>query len=151
MVDEPAPLRFSTAELAPDAPGTDTPTWRTGTPPQPGFTHEGYVVDMRPDERDRVAVAFVNRRLRPELGGLGVYLRYTHETLPTYIAWRMMREGLYAMGMEPATNPFGNPTELSRQGFDLQLEPGERRRYELEFGILAGSAAIDAFSAGLPR
>ena len=24
----------------------------------------------------------------------------------------MMREGLYALGLEPATNPFGNPTDL---------------------------------------
>ena len=95
-------------------------------------------------------VAFVNRRLRPEIGGLGVYLRYDSTTLPTYIAWRMMREGLYALGMEPATNPFGNPRDLVEQGYPLILEPGSERRYELEFGILVGASAIDEFEFSLP-
>jgi hypothetical protein len=30
------------------------------------------------------------------------------------------------------------------------LEPGEERVYELEFGVLPGGAAIDAFAAALP-
>ena len=98
----------------------------------------------------KVSVAIVNRRLRPELGGLGVFLRYDHQQLPDYIAWRMMREGLYAMGMEPATNPFGNPTELIGRGYPIMLEPGETRIYELEFGVLIGKSAIDAFAASRP-
>ena len=30
------------------------------------------------------------------------------------------------------------------------LEPGEERVYEVEFGVLAGGEAIDAFAASLP-
>jgi len=30
------------------------------------------------------------------------------------------------------------------------LEPGEERVYTLEFGVLAGGSAIDAFAASLP-
>jgi len=62
----------------------------------------------------------------------------------------MMREGLYAIGMEPSTNPFGELDELLAQGYALMLEPGESRTYETEFGILDGADAIDAFAAALP-
>jgi hypothetical protein len=105
---------------------------------------------MRPDADGRVAVAVVNRSLRPELGGLGVYLRYDQRQLPVYVAWRMMREGLYAIGLEPATTPFGSTSELIEQGYPVLLEPEEQRTYELEFGILAGGEEIDAFERALP-
>ena len=68
-----------------------------------------------------------------------------------YIAWRMMREGLYALGMEPSTNPFGNPKDLVEQGFPLVMQPGDERRYELEYGILVGRDAIDQFESALPN
>ena len=80
--------------------------WRSITAPQPGFTFGGYVLSLKAGADGSVAVALVNPRLR---GGIGVYLRYDARALPAYLAWRMMREGLYAIGLEPATNPFGNP------------------------------------------
>jgi hypothetical protein len=59
----------------------------------------------------------------------------------------MMREGLYAIGLEPSTTPFGTTEELLAKGHGVLLAPGERREYDLEFGILAGSAEIDAFTS----
>jgi Domain of unknown function (DUF4432) len=150
LTEEPAPMHFSTGEPSATEP-SGPPAWRVVTAPQPGFTHEGYVVGMEPDEGGFVNVGIVNRKLRPELGGLGVYLRYDASTLPVYIAWRMMREGLYALGMEPATNPFGHPKDLAEQGFPVVIEPGEQRRYELEYGILAGGDAIERFEATLAK
>jgi hypothetical protein len=145
VTEEPASMEYSTTGT------TRSPGWRVGTAPQVGFTFEGYNVAMRPGPDGTVAVAIVNRRLRSELGGLGVFLSYNQQQLPDYIAWRMMREGLYAMGMEPATNPFGSVPELIGRGYRIMLEPGESRTYELEFGILIGKSAIDAFAASLPR
>jgi hypothetical protein len=144
---DPDDLSFSTAE---DGGGDAARRWRTVTDPVEGFTHEGYIVPMRAAADGRVAVALVNRALRPELGGLGAYLRYDASTLPVYVAWRMMREGLYAIGFEPSTTPFGATADLIEQGYPLLLQPGEHRSYRLEFGILAGGAAIDAFAASLP-
>ena len=144
VTDEPEDLSFSTA-----GDGRSTTRWRTVTDPEPGFTHEGYIVPMRADELGKVAVAVVNRRLRPELGGLGVYLRYDATQLPVYVAWRMMRQGLYAVGLEPATTPFGTTEQLIEQGYPVMMAPGERRSYELEFGILVGGDAIDTFAASL--
>lgn len=150
VTGEPVPMHFSTGEQAAGE-HDERPAWRTATAPQPGFTHEGFVMDLQPDEAGFVNVAIVNRSLRPDIGGLGAYVRYDATTLPVYIAWRMMREGLYALGMEPATNPFGNAKDLAAQGFPVVMAPGEQRRYELEYGILAGGAAIDEFLANLPK
>jgi hypothetical protein len=144
---EPADMSFTTR-----GDGGSSSRWRTATDPEAGFTHEGYVVSMRPDSDGKVAVAVVNRRLRPDVGGggVGVYLRYDQRQFPVYIAWRMMREGLYAVGLEPSTNPFGDLDELRAQGHRVSLEPGEQRTYETEFGILLGADEIDAFTDALP-
>ncbi len=138
VLEEPQSLGYSVGGDPEDRGG-----WRTATSPQPGFTFEGYVLSLKPGADGKVAVALVNRQLR---GGLGVYLRYDARQLPAYLAWRMMREGLYAIGLEPATNPFGNPGELIERGFPIMLAPGEKRTYELEFGILAGLDEIEAFA-----
>jgi len=138
---EPQPLGYATGDHGEDE------DWRSVTAPQRGFTFGGYVVALKRDGDGRSAVALVNRGLR---GGLGFYLRYDARALPAYLAWRMMREGLYAVGLEPATNPFGNPAELIEQGYPLMLAPGASRTYELEFGILAGVDEIDAFAESLP-
>jgi len=140
-VEEPETLGYATAG------GREPEDWRTVTAPQPGFTFGGYVVSLKRDTAGRSAVALVNRRLRD---GIGFYVRWDAAALPAYLAWRMMREGLYAIGIEPATNPFGNPAELVEQGYPVMLAPGESRRYELEFGILDGGEAIDAFVGSLP-
>jgi Domain of unknown function (DUF4432) len=139
--EEPEALGYSVGDH-----GGDRGGWRTVTAPQPGFTFEGYVVSLKSGPEGKVGVALVNRRLRD---GLGVYLRYDRRQLPAYLAWRMMREGLYAIGLEPATNPFGNPKELIEQGYPIMLAPGETRTYELEFGLLVGAEEIDAFAASV--
>ena len=125
--------------------------FRTYVEPQEQFGLEAFAVRMAPDASGRVGVALVNRALAPERGGVGVYLRYTASQLPHYIAWRQMAEGLYAVGIEPATNPFSTPAELAEQGYPVTLQPGEERRYDLEFGVLDGADAIAAFEATLPR
>ena len=139
--EEPRSLGYAVGENA-----GDSGRWRTVSAPEPGFTFEGYAVSLKCGPEGKVSLALVNRRLR---GGLGVYLRYDPRQLPAYLAWRMMREGLYAIGLEPATNPFGNPRDLIEQGYPIMLAPGEKRMYELEFGVLVGSEQIDAFAASV--
>jgi hypothetical protein len=124
--------------------------FRNYVEPQPKFGVEAYGVRMAADSDGMVGVALVNRAVRPERGGVGVYLRYREKELPHYIAWRQMAEGLYAVGLEPATNPFSTPAALLEKGYPVMLEPGEERSYKLEFGVLDGGDAIDAFKKTLP-
>jgi hypothetical protein len=98
---------------------------------------------MLADADGNVRVAIVNPHVR---GGLGVYVVYRREQLPRYIEWRMMGEGQYVVGIEPCTNLFGR--EAVRQAGELiVLQPGEKREYDLEIGVLAGAEEIARYRA----
>lgn len=60
--------------------------------------------------------------------------------------WRQMGEGTYSLALEPGTNRAVARDELRRSGELLFLEPGQGRSYDLELGVLAGAAEIDAFA-----
>jgi hypothetical protein len=154
VVDDGAQLLASAAGPVPGSFFEDdegpTDRYRRFSGPQNEFLAEGYEVPMLPGEDGRVSVAVVNRAFAGIDGGLGVYLRYDPSTLPVFLEWRMMGEGLYAVGMEPATDAFKTIPQLLEEGAPIMLEPGEERVYDLEFGVLAGGDAIDAFERSLP-
>ena len=56
----------------------------------------------------------------------------------------MMGEGQYAVGIEPCTSGFGR-AQVEAAGEMIWLEPGDRREYDLEVGILDGAPAIQEF------
>ncbi len=132
-----------------EAPSDFAKTYRTCVTPQVRWSHQaGYILN-RPDENGIGRVALVNRRSDIAPGGVGVFMAYDARALPSYTPNRMMAEGIYTIGMEPATNPTGSVPELLEKGYPVMLEPGESREYNLEFGLLAGQAEIDAFEARL--
>jgi Domain of unknown function (DUF4432) len=83
-------------------------------------------------------------------GGQGLYVRYGHRVMPRYIEWRMMGEGQYAVGTEPCTNTFGRE-EVRRLGEQIMLQPGDKRIYETEVGILDGAEQIAQFRGEIQR
>jgi hypothetical protein len=85
-----------------------------------------------------VPVAIVNKN------GFGVYVVYNQRQMPQYLEWRMMGEGQYAVGIEPCTNTFGRDIARER-GQLITLQPGDKRVYDLEVGVLDSVAAIQAF------
>lgn len=150
LAQDPDDLAASLSNFDKAGAAPQTEKFRDYVDPQPNFGVEGYGLRMQPGADGDVRVALVNRSVRAEQGGVGVFLRYRHEQLPYYLAWRQMAEGLYAVGLEPATNPFGTPPDLIADGYPIMMEPGEERRYELAFGILDGKGEIDAFAEALP-
>jgi hypothetical protein len=154
VVDDGAELLVSPSGEVPgsmfeDAEGTSE-RYRFFSGPEKEFFAEGYEIPIAPDKDGWCSAAVVNRGFAGLDGGLGVYLRYDPTTLPVYIEWRMMGESLYAVGMEPSTNAFKPIPELIEAGYPIMMEPGEERTYQLEFGVLPGGRAIDAFAASLP-
>jgi hypothetical protein len=135
--------------IARTASGSDEP-YRVCSEPQKDWGHEAFNLTMRPDETGFASAALVNRAFRGWTGPVGVYLRYDHRMLPAWIHNQMLAEGLYSIGMEPATNWFRPVPELLEMGYPVMLEPGEERVYVVEFGVLVGADAIDAFDAALP-
>lgn len=112
--------------------------------PTPGFRERVYYLDMAEDSAGFVNAALVNRGLH-DGRGFGVYVRYLKNQLPKFSEWKMMGEGTYVLGMEPA-NCWVEGRAKERERGTLQfLQPGETREYELEIGVLSGPLEIEAF------
>jgi hypothetical protein len=109
--------------------------------PAPMFIEQVFEHENAAEPDGRVPVAVVNRRL-----ALGVYEVYRQDQLPFHFMWRMLGEGTYVVGIEPCTNRTGGRLDARSRGELIELDPGEKRVYELELGALDGEAAIDGFA-----
>jgi hypothetical protein len=108
--------------------------------PQRGYVEQVFEHELA-ETGGRVPVAVVNRRI-----GLGAYQIFRQDQLPHHFIWRMLGEGTYVIGIEPATNRPTDRHDARARGELIELEPGEARRYELELGALAGDEAISRFA-----
>lgn len=114
--------------------------------PVPVADLQVFALQPRTNHHGFAGVAIVN----PALGenGMGVYLRYRPEQFPKFIETRMMGEGHYFVSLEPCTNGFGR-AELRQKGELTFLQPGEKRVFDLEIGLLEGAQEIEVFQASL--
>ena len=117
--------------------------YRSFIAPTRNWVQQTFQHSLQAEPDGRVPVAIINPALNGG-AGLGLYVIYNRAQFPNYIEWRMMGEGQYAVGIEPCTSGFGR-TEVEAAGQMIWLEPGDRREYDLEVGILDGAEAIQAF------
>jgi Domain of unknown function (DUF4432) len=113
-------------------------TYLTG--PSAGFVEQVFEHELA-ENTAAVPVAVVNREL-----GIGAYLVFDPGQLPHHFLWRMLGEGTYVVGMEPGTNRAAGRLDARARGELIELDPGDRRDYDLELGALDGAAEIDAFA-----
>jgi hypothetical protein len=70
--------------------------------------------------------------------GLGLFVRFRRKELHRLVQWKMMGEGTYVLGIEPA-NCGVEGRESERRAGTLQfLEPGEERAFEVQIGVAQG-------------
>jgi hypothetical protein len=125
-------------------PAADASAYSRFIAPQANWQLQGFELDMAAEADGSVPVGIVNR------DGFGMYVVYNQRQFPQYLEWRMMGEGQYAVGIEPCTNTFGRAIARER-GQLITLQPGERRVYDLEVGVLDGGAVVDAFRERVAR
>lgn len=130
------PARSVTARRA-----QDVDDYRSLRGPQQGYVEQVFEHEVASEPDGRVPVAILNRGL-----GIGAYQIFNHNQLPHHFVWRMLGEGTYVVGIEPCTNRVEGRLEARARGELIELEPGERRVYELELGALEGAVALDAFA-----
>jgi hypothetical protein len=118
--------------------------------PDPDFVAPGldYLHTMGADADGRAWAALVNRGLHPRGGpaGLGLALRFRADTLPFLNEWKMLADGDYVAGVEPANTKVVGRAALRREGRLPMLQPGEVREMEVELGVLEGPEEIEAFA-----
>jgi hypothetical protein len=123
--------------------------WYILTDPIPGFAEQVFYHDVQPDDEGFVRVAVVNFLLwhgEP----FGIYVKYRKEQLPRLIQWKMMGEGEYVVGIEPANCGVEGRNVDRANGTLVFLDPGEEREYQLEIGLIVGEEEYEAFRALLP-
>ena len=111
--------------------------------PIPEFKEKVYYHEMKADEKGFVKCALVNDNLEGE--ALGVYVIYKKDQLPNFIEWKMMGEGDYVVGMEPANCKVEGRAKEKQRGTLSTLKPGEIREFSLEVGVLEGKSSIEEF------
>ncbi len=114
--------------------------------PSPGYKEKVYFHSF-PADMHTVQTAIVNPLLPVNgLTGLALAVRFQQNQLPRFIEWKMMGQGAYVVGMEPANClVFGRSAERDSGGLQ-NIEPGEIRSYNLELEIIAGQENIAALS-----
>ena len=108
--------------------------------PRRQYHEQVFFHDLVADGEGYVCALLLNQRMRT-----GLYVRYRQNELPRYIEWKMMGEGTYVVGMEPANCSVTGRAAERAAGTLQFLEPGEERHFSLRIGVLEGEAAIDAF------
>ena len=98
----------------------------------PNTTHAGFC-----------RAALVNRALN-----LGVYVRFRQAELPHLIEWKMMGQGTYVVGLEPANCWVQGRAADRQRGVLRHLGPGESVSPVLEIGVLPDAAALEGYANG---
>jgi hypothetical protein len=99
------------------------------TEPQAGYREQVFYHDLAPDAQGQVSVALKSP------SGLGVHLTYDRSQYPVLAEWKMMGEGLYVVGLEPANCHVGGRLQERESGTLQILAPQEIRRYILKIGF----------------
>lgn len=103
--------------------------------PQLGYREQVFYHDLQADEAGQVEVRLINPGFNRSQG-LTVYWRYALSEYPVLVEWKMMGEGLYVVGIEPANCHVQGRCEERERGTLQMLQPLEKRRYTMEVGFL---------------
>ena len=99
--------------------------------PQPGFVEQVYEHMIKPDGDGRARARLLNDRLRR-----GVELDDDPAAFPAFFEWQNLREGAYAVGLEPSTHHVAGDAAARADGSMIWLAHGDERRYETVFRFL---------------
>ncbi len=105
--------------------------------PEPGFAEQVFYHDCEPDAQGYCAALLENGEL-----GLGLLVRFRHRELPRLAQWKMMGEGTYVMGIEPANCAVAGRESERRAGTLKFLDPGEEQSFEVGISLLDGKEEI---------
>ncbi|MBM4019526.1 MAG: DUF4432 family protein [Planctomycetes bacterium] len=109
--------------------------------PTRGYGEMVYTMEPRADRRGLCRAALVNPGLD---GGTALSVEWPKAALPYLMQWKMMGQGTYVLGVEPANCPFPPRAELRKSGKMPSLAPGEAIRVSLVLRVHCGRAELRA-------
>lgn len=118
--------------------------------PVAGYREQVFYHDVFPDENRHVWIALVNKRFN-DGQGIGLYVKYHKSQFPHLVQWKMMSEGTYVVGIEPANCHVEGRARERERGTLQFLEVGGRRHFETEIGVLTNAHEIEALEEKIAR
>jgi len=107
--------------------------------PQSGFVEQVYAHDLVAAAAGSVSAVLVNEKLQ-----MGLQLEWSVNEFPYFFEWLHLREGAYAVGLEPSTHDVGGEAEARANGSMIWLGAGESRSYHTVFSVLEGADSLAA-------
>ncbi len=126
LLTGPHPVEPRNADAVPGL-----PEWMRFQKPTAGYAEQVFYHDLPADENGWAQARLVNRAHK-----LGVRVRYHKAALPNLIQWKMMGQGSYALGLEPANCRLGGRGEDRARGSLQVLQPGEQREFQVEIEVI---------------
>jgi hypothetical protein len=114
--------------------------------PRPDASSQVFYHDTASDPDGIVTAALINERLP-----LGLYIRYRKDQLKNLVQWKMLGQGDYVLGIEPANcHVEGRAAERARGTLE-SIAPGEKRQFHLELGVLDSEAEFREWRTKIER
>ena len=104
--------------------------WMRFQKPTPGYAEQVFYHDLPADNNGWAGVHLVNRARK-----LGLHVRFQKATLPNLVQWKMMQQGTYVLGLEPANCRVGGRSQERAHGTLQILQPGEVREFLVEIEV----------------
>jgi hypothetical protein len=147
VLDEGSELLINSEVIPRDAEAaTGIEVAKQGAPPTPGFKEQVHQHKVIPGQDGWATAALVNRQFNGGQG-LGLCVRYRPDELPYFWQWRMVGQGTYVMGLEPANCHVRGRGEERRLGRLPMLAAGETRTHHLEISVLTSQKEIEEMMA----
>jgi hypothetical protein len=142
LLDDGASLHLNAQSMRPrDAEAETGKASATQIPaPISGYKEQVFYHELNADSNGIASAMLANNKL-----GVGVFVQYRKKELPKFIQWKMVAEGEYVLGFEPANCLVEGRTKERERGTLQFLEPGESREFLVRIGVLDGNATIDQF------
>jgi len=136
LLDAGAELELPPGEVLPrdQTAAAGLADWARFQPPQAGYSEQVFYHDPQPDEAGWVQVRLRNRAAGGG-NGVGVYWKYRKADYPVLVEWKMMAEGLYVLGVEPANCHVEGRARERERGTLQVLAPHENRTFVIEVGF----------------
>ncbi|MFC5651160.1 DUF4432 family protein [Paenibacillus solisilvae] len=133
LLSETADIQLPAAERSAVVPGTPLEGFDSWCAPDAWVGEKVYyhrLLDEASDIR-KMAEASI-RNIDFPAGALTVRLRWSADTLPMLVQWKMPGACEHVLGLEPANGPFNGPgTDVA----SYSLEPGQAVKYKLEVSL----------------
>jgi hypothetical protein len=116
------------------------PDWNRFQAPTPGYQEQVFIHRPSSDQAGRTTIELHNPKV-----GIGLRWQYATDTLPYLMEWKMMGEGAYVVGIEPANcDGLGGRAATRAKGALPMLEPGESRAYHITLEVIGFEAKKEA-------